>query len=90
VTSQLVKWYEKNKGKNIEVVMVSYDRTEAAMKKYMKGKKVQFPAMAFKHKGLESVQSYSGKFLPCMTLVDESGKAVLKDTSLAEVEKKLK
>jgi hypothetical protein len=85
-----VKWYKKNKSKDLEVVLVSYDQSEKAMLKYLSSKKVNFPAMSFKDKGLKDVQQHAGKFIPEFALIGKDGKALLKNTTLAAIEKKLK
>ena len=89
MTSQLVKWYAKNKSDKFELVLVNFDRSEKDMLKYLKSKKVNFPAMNFKDRGMKSVQSHATKFIPCISLVGEDGKTIKKDISIPELEKKL-
>ena len=91
MTSQLVKWQAKNKADNFEMIMVSGDRTEAKMKQYMKGKKINFPAL--KLKDTKIAKSLGFKGYPWIIMVDEKGKQVVNEVAfraLANVEKQLK
>lgn len=91
MTSQLVKWYEKNKADNFEMVMVTGDRTEAKMLQYMKGKKITFPALNLKDTKIAKDLGFKG--YPWIIMVDEEGKQVVNEVAfkaLTNVEKQLK
>lgn len=91
MTSQLVKWYSKNKADNFEMVMVSGDRTEAKMLQYMKGKKIKFPAL--KLKDVQIAKDLGFKGYPWIIMVDEDGKQVhngVAFSALKDLEKILK
>ena len=92
MTSQLVKWYEKNKADNFELIMVTGDRSAKAMSTYMKKKKIKFPALEFKStKTGKSLPGFKG--YPWLIMLDEKGKHVVNGVAfkeLANVEKNLK
>ena len=91
MTSQLVKWYEKNKADNFELIMVTGDRSEKAMLGYMKKKKIKFPALKFKD--VKFGKSLGFKGYPWLIMVDEKGKQVVNGVAFKElknVEKQLK
>ena len=91
MTSQLVKWHSKNKADNFELIMVSGDRTEKKMLQYMKGKKIEFPAL--KLKDTKIAKSLGFKGYPWMIMVDEDGKQVVNQvafSALKNIEKQLK
>ncbi len=90
VTSQLVKWYKKNKRQDLEVILVSYDDTKEAMLNYLSKKKVNFPAMSFENKGLKEILQHAERFIPEFALIGKDGKAILKNVDFAAIEKKLK
>ena len=91
MTSQLVEWYKKNKADKFELIMVTGDRSEKAMLKYMKGKKINFPALSFKDTKIGHDLGF--KAYPWLTLVDEKGEKVVSGVAfklLKEIESKLK
>jgi uncharacterized protein YvpB len=91
MTSQLVKWYKKNKAENFELIMVTGDKSQAAMLKYMSSKKVKFPAFNFKDAKIGKALGFKG--YPWVIMVDEKGKQVINAVAfnaLAKVEKILK
>ena len=91
MTAQLVKWYEKNKADNFELVMVTGDRSAKAMSAYMKKSKIKFPALEFKSTKLGKLKGFKG--YPWLIMVDEKGKHLVNGVAfreLANVEKNLK
>ena len=81
-----MKWYPKVDKVGFELVMVSFDDNEKAMLKYMKKKKVNFPALKFSETKLS--KKYESEYIPHMVLIDESGKVV--STKLDEIKKLIK
>jgi nucleoredoxin len=80
-TPDLVKWYKRNKAKNphFELIFVSSDRSAADMAAYMKDDDMEWPALAFdkkKDSSSAAVTQYSGRGIPCLVLIDESGKVL--------------
>ncbi|RBP46120.1 thiol-disulfide isomerase/thioredoxin [Roseimicrobium gellanilyticum] len=83
-TPDLVKWYKRNKSKNphFELIFVSSDRSAKDMAEYMKADDMEWPALAFdkkKDSASSAVTKYSGRGIPCLVLIDETGK-VLSDS----------
>ncbi len=81
-TPDLVRWYNRIKKTNpqFELIFVSSDETEADMAGYMKEDKMKWPALDFAKKRSNRVLTkYSGSGIPCLVLVDRSGK-VLSDS----------
>jgi nucleoredoxin len=78
-TPDLVKWYDRNKSRNphFELIFVSSDRSEDAMAAYMKEDDMQWPALAFdKKKSTPELTKYSGRGIPCLVLIDNTGKVI--------------
>ena len=77
-TPDLVRWYKRNKSKNpnFELIFVSSDRSEDEMAKYMKDDDMPWPALAFDKKGSSPLAKFAGKGIPCLVLIDESGKVL--------------
>jgi nucleoredoxin len=60
-----------------EVVFVSSDQSAAAMAAYMRDDKMPWPALAWDAKGgTREITRYAGRGIPCLVLVDESGKVL--------------
>ena len=83
-TPDLVKWYKKNKAKNphFELIFVSSDRSAKDMAAYMKDDDMEWPALAYDKKkdpNASAVTKYSGRGIPCLVFIDETGK-VLSDS----------
>jgi nucleoredoxin len=83
-TPDLVKWYKRNKSKNphFELIFVSSDRSAKDMAAYMKDDDMEWPALAYDKKkdgSASAVTKYSGSGIPCLVLIDETGK-VLSDS----------
>jgi nucleoredoxin len=78
-TPDLVKWYKRNKSKNphFELIFVSSDRSAEDMAAYMKDDDMEWPALAFDKKSSTSaLTKYSGRGIPCLVLIDETGKVL--------------
>ena len=77
-TPKLVEWYKDFKAThpNFELVFVSGDRDEAAMKEYIKETGMPWPAVAFDKVESEAFQKFSSDGIPYLVLLDENGKAL--------------
>ncbi len=78
-TPDLVKWYKRNKNKNphFELIFVSSDRSADDMAAYMKDDDMEWPALAFDKKSSTSaLTKYSARGIPCLVLIDETGKVL--------------
>lgn len=81
-TPQLVEYYSRVKAQHpeFEIVFVSSDRSALGMETYMRETQMPWPAVDFgKLAGKEALKKYLGKGIPCLVVVDASGK-VLADT----------
>jgi len=81
---KLVSAYNAQAGeRKFEVLLVSKDKTEEGMIKFMKTEKMPWPALAFsKLAGAEHLNKfYSGKGIPCLTVIDPSGKILRQSRS---------
>lgn len=81
-TPKLVEFYKANyrKGAKFDVVFVSNDRSEADMKTYMTEAEMPWPAISYDQaKQAEAAQKLCGPGIPCLVVVDLSGK-VIKDS----------
>lgn len=81
-TPQLVEYYNRVKPVHpeFEIILVSADRSAAEMGIHMRNTRMPWPAVDFAklpHK--ESLKKYGGQSIPCLVVVDASGK-VLVDT----------
>jgi nucleoredoxin len=97
-TPKLVEWYKGFKAThpNFELVFVSGDRDEAAMKEYIKETGMPWPAVAFDKAESEAFQKFSSDGIPYLVLLDENGKPLTAkpgnewqspDEVLSEIEK---
>lgn len=78
-TPDLVKWYQQTKPANpqFELIFVSSDQSEAQMEKYITGDKMPWPALDFnKKRSNRALTKYAGNGIPCLVLVDASGKVL--------------
>ena len=75
-TPKLVEWYNEFKPKhpNFELVFVSSDQDEAAMKDYIKGDKMPWPYVQFDKAKDEMFRKYSSDGIPYLVLIGENGK----------------
>jgi hypothetical protein len=84
VTSQLVEWYNRNKRnhKLASVILVSAERSEDQMYKYMSQQRIAFPAVRYKLGRTNTLRKYFTNYLPCISIVTPNGKLIEKDISL--------
>ena len=77
-TPKLVEWYNEFKAKHpdFELVFVSSDRDQAAMEEYMKGDRMQWPAVAYDKAQSEMFRKFSSQGIPYLVLIDNEGKAL--------------
>lgn len=75
-TPKLVEWYNKFKADHpdFELVFVSSDRDEAAMKEYIEGDKMPWPYVKFDKAKDEAFRKYGSDGIPYLVLVGEDGK----------------
>jgi len=74
-TPKLVEWYNdfKTKHPDFELVFVSSDRDEAAMKEYIDGDKMPWPYVEFDKAKEEIFSKYSSDGIPYLVLIGEDG-----------------
>ena len=85
-TPKLVNFYNQVHARHpeFEVVFVSSDRSEDAMRKYMEEYQMPWPALRFDaSENLPQIRGYGGPGIPCLVLVDAAGK-VLADSFVGE------
>ena len=79
-TPKLVDFYNENSakaGKKFEIVFVSNDRDEESMEEYIKGDKMPWPSIKYRYsRKIDEISKYSSKGIPCLVLVDKSGKVL--------------
>ncbi|MES2310480.1 MAG: thioredoxin-like domain-containing protein [Verrucomicrobiota bacterium] len=78
-TPKFVDFYNKQKPLHpqFEVVFVSSDRSEADMKEYMSITKMPWTALQFSQiESKKKITDYAGPGIPCVVVVDRSGKVV--------------
>jgi len=78
-TPQLVEYYSRVKAQHpeFEIVFVSRDRTAFGMETYMRETQMPWPAVDFgKLAGKEALKKYSTEGIPCLVVLDASGKVV--------------
>jgi thiol-disulfide isomerase/thioredoxin len=75
-TPKLVEWYNDFKANHpdFELVFVSSDQDEAAMKEYIEGDKMPWPYVKFDKAKEEIFRKYSSDGIPYLVLIDENGK----------------
>jgi nucleoredoxin len=81
-TPQLVEFYNQVAPQHpeFEIVFVSNDRSAGAMEAYMRDTKMPWPAIDFaKLPTKGALKKYAGEAIPCLVLLDDSGK-VISDT----------
>jgi nucleoredoxin len=81
-TPQLVEFYNRVAPQHpeFEIVFVSSDRSPGGMGTYMRDMKMPWPAVDFSKLPAKSgLKKYAGEAIPCLVLLDASGK-VLSDT----------
>jgi thiol-disulfide isomerase/thioredoxin len=78
-TPQLVAFYNRvaSQHPEFEIVFVSNDRSPVAMEAYMRDMQMPWPAIDFaKLPGKSALKKYAGDGIPCLVLLDASGKVV--------------
>lgn len=78
-TPNLVAYYNKNAAAHpeFEILLVSFDKSAAAMEGSMRDLQMPWPALGFdKASGNEALKKYAGASIPCLVVVDENGKVV--------------
>jgi thiol-disulfide isomerase/thioredoxin len=78
-TPQLVEFYNRVTPQHpeFEIVFVSCDRSPFGMETYMRDTQMPWPAIEFgKLPGKEALRKYAGEDIPCLVVVDASGKVV--------------
>jgi nucleoredoxin len=78
-TPNLVSFYNKNAAAHpeFEILFVSNDKTAPAMESYMRDMQMPWPAVSFdKVAGNEALRKYAGSGIPCLVVVDETGKVI--------------
>jgi len=81
-TPQLVEFYNRvtQQHPEFEIVFVSCDRSPFGMETYMRDTQMPWPAIDFgKLPGKEALKKYGGEEIPCLVVLDASGK-VISDT----------
>ena len=90
-TPELVRFYNKNKNDNFELVLITSDRDEDAMEEYASDKKMPWPQLK-----LSKAPAFKGKFkhgvtgIPSVITCDLEGNIVSKTENLKELEKLVK
>lgn len=90
-TPTLVEWYEKNKNKNFELVLITSDQDEKSMEQYAAAKKMPWPQLE-----LRKVKSFEKKFdhkvtgIPSVITCDLQGQIVSRTESPSELTKLVK
>lgn len=74
-TPTLVKWYNKNKNDNFELVLITSDSNEDAMEGYAVGKKMPWPLLKFKKaKNFKKRFPHGVRGIPSLIVCDIDGK----------------
>jgi nucleoredoxin len=78
-TPKLVAYYNKNAAAHpeFEILFLSNDKSAGAMEKYMRDDQMPWPAVTYdKVAGNEALKKYFGESIPCLVVVDETGKVI--------------
>jgi len=78
-TPELVDYYNRvaTQHPEFEIVFVSFDKSQFAMETYMREANMPWPAVDFpKIGGKEAIRKYAGDGIPCLVLVDATGKVI--------------
>ncbi len=78
-TPELVDYYNRvaTQHPEFEIVFVSFDKSQFAMETYMLEANMPWPAIDFqKLKGKDAIRKYAGDGIPCLILVDATGKVI--------------
>ena len=64
-------------GGDFDVLFVSADRSERAMKEYIRWGKMKFPALEFdEKKNARNITKYAGNGIPCLVVIDREGNVI--------------
>ncbi len=78
-TPKLVEFYNRIAPQHpeFEIVLVSYDKSPFGMETSMRDAQVPWPAINFaKLPGKEALKKYAGESIPCLVVLDASGKVI--------------
>ena len=78
-TPTLVEYYNRVAAVHpeFEIVLVSSDRSQAAMEAYMRDYKMPWPAISFPELAeKDALKNFAGKEIPCLVVVNENGQVV--------------
>jgi nucleoredoxin len=78
-TPELVSYYNRvaSQHPEFDIIFVSSDRSQSDMEKYMREANMPWPAIDFqKIAGKETIRKYAGRGIPCLVLIDSTGKVV--------------
>ena len=78
-TPELVEYYNRvaTQHPEFEIVFVSFDKSQFAMETYMREANMPWPAIDFpKLEGKDAIRKYAGDGIPCLVLVDATGKVI--------------
>ena len=78
-TPELVDYYNRvaTQHPEFEIVFVSFDKSQFAMETYMREANMPWPAIDFqKVKGKDAIRKYAGDGIPCLVLVDATGRVI--------------
>lgn len=77
-TPELVEYYNRviTQQPDVEFVFVSADRSADAMQNYMRKMKMPWPALDFSKAGNPAIGKYAGKGIPCLVVVDQTGRVI--------------
>jgi nucleoredoxin len=78
-TPELVDYYNRvaTQHPEFEIVFVSFDKSQFAMETYMREANMPWPAIDFqKLKGKDAIRKYAGDGIPCLVLVDTTGRVI--------------
>jgi nucleoredoxin len=78
-TPNLVAFYKKHVAVHpeFEILFVSNDKSAPAMEGYMRDMQMPWPAVSYdKVAGNQALKKYAGSGIPCLVVVDETGKVI--------------
>jgi nucleoredoxin len=78
-TPKLVAYYNKVVAAHpeFEILFISNDKSSSAMEAYMRDEQMPWPALNYdKIAGNEGVRKYAGAGIPCLVIVDDTGKVI--------------
>ena len=78
-TPEVVDYYNRvaTQHPEFEIVFVSFDKSQFAMETYMREANMPWPAIDFqKVKGKDAIRKYAGDGIPCLVLVDATGRVI--------------